>query len=54
VSLRPQWDFNANDFRAIGLRITRRFPDFSLIFQVLRDEIADETTIGVSMDLVEF
>jgi hypothetical protein len=54
VAVRPQWDFEADDFRAVRLLVTRRFPDFELTFEVRRDEIEDETTIGASLDLVEF
>jgi hypothetical protein len=54
VSFRPQWDFEEDDFRAIRLIVTRSFPDFDVAIEVRRDEIEDETTIGASMDLVEF
>jgi hypothetical protein len=54
VSFRPQWDFEENDFRAIRLIVTRSFPDFKLAIEIRRDEIEDQTTIGASMDLVEF
>ncbi len=54
IALRPQWDFVAEDFRAIGLLVTRRFPDFSVSFTVRRDEISNETTIGASLDLAKF
>jgi lipopolysaccharide assembly outer membrane protein LptD (OstA) len=54
VSFRPQWDFQENDLRAIRVVVTRRFPDFDLSFEVRRDEIEDETSIGASLDLVEF
>jgi hypothetical protein len=54
VSFRPQWDFEENDLRAVRLIVTRSFPDFDLAIEVRRDEIEDETTIGASLDLVEF
>ena len=54
VSLAPQWDLRTNDFRAISLDLVRRFPDFDLIVRIRRDEITDETSIGASIDLVEF
>ena len=54
VALTPQWDFVANEFRAVSLAIVRSFPDVDLSIRVRRDEIADETTIGVSLGLVEF
>ncbi len=54
VSLRPQWDFVAGKFREIALLIERTFPDFKITVILARDEIADETTIAATMDLVEF
>jgi hypothetical protein len=54
VSLRPQWDFRANEFRAVSLRVVRRFPDFDLTIQVRHDEIADDTSIGASIGVVDF
>ena len=54
VSFRPQWDFDTNDLRAIRLIVTRRFPDFDITFEIRRDEISNETTVGASMDLVQF
>ena len=53
-TLQPQWDFVADDFRAISFGVIRTFPDFSLTVRIRRDEIADETTFGASLDLVEF
>ncbi len=54
VMLTPQWDFVANEFRAVSLVVIRSFPDVDLSIRMRRDEIADETTIGVSLGLVEF
>lgn len=54
VGIRPQWDFNENDFRAIRLRLTRSFPDFDFIAQVEYDQIRDDTTFGASLGRVEF
>ena len=54
VTLTPQWDFVAEEFRAVSLEVIRRFPDVDLTFRVRRDEIADETTIGLTLGLVEF
>ncbi len=54
VFLSPQWDFKANEFRAVSLTIIRRFPDFDVSFNVIHDEIADETTFGASLQLAEF
>jgi hypothetical protein len=49
----PQWDFVANEFRAISLALVRSFPDFNRTIHVRRDEIADETSLGASLSLVE-
>jgi hypothetical protein len=54
VSFRPQWDFRQDEFRSVTLRVTRSFPDFDLEVQVKHDEIKDDTSIGASLDLVEF
>ncbi|MHC4415868.1 MAG: LPS assembly protein LptD [Planctomycetota bacterium] len=54
VSLRPQWDFQANEFRSVSLRVVRRFPEFDLTIQVRHDEIKDDTSLGASIGLVEF
>ena len=54
VLLLPQWDFVASDFRAITLVLVRRFPDFDFTLRITRDEITDQTTLGASLDLVEF
>ncbi len=54
VNLRPQWDFEANDFRAVSIVLVRRFPEFDLSFSLRRDEIANQTSFGASLDLVEF
>ena len=54
VLLRPQWDFVANDFRALTVSVIRSFPDVDLSIHVRRDEIANETTIGATLSLVEF
>jgi hypothetical protein len=54
VQIDPQWDFRADDFRAIGVRVTRRFPEFDLIVEVRHDEIEDDTIIGASLGRVLF
>ncbi len=50
----PQWDFVAGKFRAATLALLRRFPDFDFTLRLSYDEIADETSIGASIGLVEF
>ena len=54
ILLLPQWDFVASDFRAVSIVVVRRFPDFDFTLRVTRDEITDQTTVGASLDLVEF
>jgi len=54
VLVLPQWDFVASDFRAISVVLVRKFPDFNFTLRVTRDEITDQTTLGASLDLVEF
>jgi hypothetical protein len=46
VMLRPSWDFQLNEFRSVAVRVTRSFPDFDFIVQVVYDQIRDETTFG--------
>ena len=54
VVLSPQWDFAANDFRSITVAVVRKFPDFNFMLRVTQDQISDLTTIGASLDLVDF
>lgn len=54
VNFSPQWDFQADRFRAVSLRITRSFPDFDLIFIVRYDDIRDDTLFGASLGLARF
>lgn len=50
----PQWDFRAEEFRALTARVIRSFPDFDLIVTVSFDSIRDETSYGASIRLAEF
>jgi len=50
----PQWDFRAEEFRALTLRVIRSFPDFDLLFSMSHDSIRDETSFGASIQLAEF
>ena len=54
VSLRPDWDLRADEFRAVQLGVTRSFPDFDFTIQIRHDEIRDDTTLAASMDLAKF
>lgn len=54
VILSPQYDFQANDFRSINMRVTRSFPDFYFTVKVSYDKISDDTAVGASLDLAQF
>jgi hypothetical protein len=54
IRLGPQWDFRADDFRALQVRVTRSFPEFDLTVQVRYDDIKDDTSFGATIGLVEF
>ena len=54
VSLRPEWDFHRDEFRAVDVSVTRSFPDFDFIVRVRHDEIRDDTIIGASLGRVAF
>lgn len=50
----PQWDFNADQFRSMTLRVVRSFPDFDVLLTFNYDSIRDETSYGASIRLQEF
>lgn len=54
LDVSPQWDFREEEFRALGARVIRTFPDFTLAIIIRHDAIRDDTTVGASMRLVEF
>ncbi len=54
VQIDPEWDFNADEFRSIGVQVTRSFPEFDLIVRVRHDEIEDDTIVGASLGRVLF
>ncbi len=54
LQLNPQWDMRQDEFRALNLRVTRRFPDVDFIVQVRYDSIRDETTFGASLNFITF
>lgn len=51
LTLAPQWDLIASDFRAISGSLTREFPDFDLRFTGSYDSIVDEAFFGLSIRL---
>ncbi len=54
VALSPQWDFKADEFRAVKLQVTRSFPDLEFTIAVRHDEIKDDTSVGASIGMVDF
>ena len=54
VQIDPEWDLRADEFRAIGVQVTRSFPEFDLIVRVRHDEIEDDTSVGASRGRVLF
>jgi hypothetical protein len=54
LDLRPDIDLRNDRFRAVGLTITRRFPEFDLSVKLRYDDIRDDTSVGASIGLVEF
>jgi lipopolysaccharide export system protein LptA len=54
IHFSPQWDFVADRFRSVSLRITRSFPEFDLIFIVRYDDIRDDTLFGASLGIARF
>ena len=54
VLLRPTWDLQTDDFRAVNLTVTRRFPDVDLRVSVNYDEFRDETSFGTSLGFTSF
>ena len=54
MSFNPQWDLNADEFRAVTGRVQRAFPDFVFNTLIRYDRIRDETTIGASINLAKF
>ena len=54
LRLRPQWDFNENEFRSLRLWIIRSFPDFDFSLVVNHNAIRDDTTIGARIAVRPF
>jgi hypothetical protein len=51
IALSPQYDLEADDFRAISGSVTRNFPDFDLNVNAGYDQIEDNTFVGVSLSI---
>jgi len=54
VTVSPQYNFSEDDFQSVGANLTRRLPDFDLIFYVRYDQIRDETIGGVRLSNTKF
>jgi hypothetical protein len=54
VSLVPQWDFEADDFRSISANITRSFPDFDIQVYFGYDKVRGETRVGAQLGQVNY
>ncbi|MEM7230007.1 MAG: LPS assembly protein LptD, partial [Planctomycetota bacterium] len=54
ISFRPEWDFEASEFRAVRFGVERRFTDFTVQVVVRRDEIRDDTTFSARLNVLEF
>ena len=54
VTFTPQYDFEAQNFRSVALRVTRTFPDFTFAVQVRHDQIRNDTSFGAQLGLVQF
>ena len=54
LSVSPQYNFSESDFQSVSAHLTRRLPDFDLIFYVRYDEIQGETVGGVQLGQTKF
>ncbi|MDP6158713.1 MAG: hypothetical protein QF534_07730 [Phycisphaerales bacterium] len=53
-SVSPQYNFSEKDFQNVSASLTRRLPDFDLIFYVSYDQIRGDTTAGVRLGQTKF
>lgn len=51
LSLSPQYDLEAGEFRAVSGSVTRTFPDFDLNADAGYDLVQDQTFVGVSLSI---
>jgi len=54
VAVNPQYNFAEDDFQQVSANITRRLPDFDLIFTVGYSAIQDETTVSLRLANTKF
>jgi hypothetical protein len=50
----PQWDFRNDEFRAVRLLVTRRFPEFDITVTARHDQIKGETSVTAQLQWTEF
>ncbi|MDG2476702.1 MAG: hypothetical protein P8M32_02250 [Phycisphaerales bacterium] len=53
-SISPQYNFSEDDFQSVSAVITRKLPDFDLVFYVSYDQILDETVGGIRLGQTRF
>lgn len=53
-SVSPQYNFSEDDIQSVSASLTRRLPDFDLIFYVSYDQIRDDTVAGVRLGKTKF
>jgi hypothetical protein len=53
-SLSPQYNFSEDDFQSVSAVLTRKLPDFDLVFYVSYDQILDETVGGIRLGQTRF
>jgi hypothetical protein len=53
-SVSPQYNFSEDDFQSVSAVLTRKMPDFDLIFYVNYDQIRDETVGGIRLGRTRF
>ena len=51
LSLSPQYDLEAGEFRAVSGSVTRTFPDFDLNADAGYDLVQDQTFVGISLSI---
>jgi len=54
VGFSPQWDFRNDEFRAVRLLVTRKFPEFDITVSAKHDEIKGETSVSAQMQWTDF
>ena len=53
-NIAPSWNFAIDDFQSLRINLTRHYPDFNLIGLINYNEIQDETTYGLKLNLLKY